>query len=363
MVKAFLLTSVKLQTQEIAVLSVLVLMAIILTYMLFYMYVKSVNEKRHHNWRPMVHALIHEAVFMDEEEAAAQPIPVPDEIIKLMPNAHFRKLLIDEIMSVKKNMSGTASENLQKLFLQLKLEKYALKSLKSRKWYVKAKAIQELTVMEIGEFVALLYPYTNDQNEHVRMEAQNALVQFNGFDGLRFLDIVSYPISDWQQIKLLQKLSVVPPANIDLDGWLKSENSSVVVFALKLARNYHRFELHDEILPCLDHEDTRVRMEAINYFSLISTEETSDAFISRFLGEEFHHQIAMINAMQHIASEKDILFLVDLLKDDDNEMKRCAARALAKMGERGMSSLQAQVKKSGYPLTEIALQIKGELAA
>ncbi len=361
MVKAFLLSSVRLQTQEIAVLSVLLLMGVILTYMLFYMYFKSLNEKRHHNWRPMVHALIHEAVFMDEEETG--PIPVPEEIIKLMPNAHFRKLLIDEIMGVKKNMSGTASENLQKLFLQLKLEKYALKSLKSRKWYIKAKAIQELTVMEIGEFVALLYPYTNDQNEHVRMEAQSALVQFNGFDGLSFLDIVSYPISDWQQIKLLQKLSGVPPADIDLDGWLKSENSSVVVFALKLARNYHRFELHDDILPCLDHEDPRVRTEAINYFSQISTDETSDAFIARFLGEEFKHQLAMIDAMQHIASEKDILFLVDLLKSDNNEMKRCAARALAKMGDRGLSSLQDQVKKLGYPLTEIALQIKGELAA
>ena len=286
MVKAFLLTSLKLQTQEIAVLTVLALMAIILTYMLFYMYAKSVNEKRHDNWRPMVHALIHEAVFLDEDEAGAGPIPVPVDITRLMPNAHFRKLIIDEIMSVKKDMSGTAADNLQKLFLQLKLEKYALKSLKSRKWYVKAKAIQELTVMEINELVPLLYPYTNDQNEHVRMEAQSALVQFNGFEGLRFLDIVSYPISDWQQIKLLQKLSGVPPANIDLDGWLKSENSSVVVFALKLARNYHRFELHDDILVCLDHEDSRVRTEAINFLSLLSNDETSDAFIARFLGEE-----------------------------------------------------------------------------
>jgi len=51
------------------------------------------------------------------------------------------------------------------------------------------------------------------------------------------------------------------------------------------------------------------------------------------------------------------------LKNDDNEMKRCAARALAKMGDRGLSSLQEQVKKLGYPLNEIALQIKGELAA
>ena len=364
MVKAYLLTTfLRLQTQEIAVLSVLALMAIILTYMLFYMYFKSVNEKRHHKWRPMVHELIHEAVFLDEDEAGPQPIPVPESVVKLMPKAHFRKLLIDEIMSVKKNMSGTASDNLQKLFLQLKLEKYALKSLKSRKWYIKAKAIQELTVMEIDEFAALLYPYTNDQNEHVRMEAQSALVQFNGFEGLRFLDIATYPISDWQQIKLLQKLSGVPPSNIELDAWLKSTNDSVVVFALKLARNYQRFELHDDILACLDHEDSRVRTEAINFLALISTEETSDAFISRFLGEEFKHQLAMINAMQHIVTEKDILFLADLLGDDSYEMKRSAARALSKMGDRGMTVLQEHVQQSGYPLNEIVLQIKGELAA
>jgi len=157
--------------------------------------------------------------------------------------------------------------------------------------------------------------------------------------------------------------SALPPLNIDIDAWIKSENSSVVVFALKLARNYHRFELHDEIFPCLDHEDSRVRLEAINFLSEIATDETSDQFISRFLREGFKHQLAMIHAMQKIASDKDILFLVDLLDDNNNEMKLSAARALAKMGHRGMTSLQEHVESSGYPLNEILMQIKGELAA
>jgi len=46
------------------------------------MYAKSVNEKRHHNWRPMVHALIHEAVFLDEEEARSAAHPGSGDIIK-----------------------------------------------------------------------------------------------------------------------------------------------------------------------------------------------------------------------------------------------------------------------------------------
>jgi hypothetical protein len=67
--------------------------------------------------------------------------------------------------------------------------------------------------------------------------------------------------------------------------------------------------------------------------------------------------------MQKIASEKDILFLLDLLNNDNNEMKLSAARALAKMGQRGMSTLQEHVESAGYPLNEMLLQIKGELAA
>jgi len=334
----------------------------ILFYMLLYMYFKTRHDGKHDKWRVITDELIHGAVFYDGEDDTA-PMPSTETVNRLIGNEHFRALLTDAIVSAKKNMAGIASDNLKNLYIKLKLEKYALGSLKSRHWHVKAKAIQELTVMEIDEFVAQLYPFTNNKNELVRMEAQSALVQFNGFEGLRFLDIVTYPISDWQQIKLLQQLSQVPPVNIDLDAWLKSENSSVVVFALKLARNYHRFELHDEIFPCLDHEDSRVRLEAINFLSEIATDETSDQFISRFLGEEFKHQLAMIHAMQKIASEKDILFLLDLLNDENNEMKLSAARALAKMGHRGMSCLQEHVQSAGYPLNEMLLQIKGELAA
>ncbi|MGZ3753374.1 MAG: HEAT repeat domain-containing protein [Mucilaginibacter sp.] len=353
---------IRLQSQEIALVSIVVIMLGILCYMLLYMYFKTRHDGKHDKWRIVMDELIHEAVFYDSDDESS-PVPSTDRVTKLMGNEHFRARLTDALVSAKKNMAGIASDNLKILYKKLGLEKAALRSLKSRHWHVKAKAIQELTIMEIDEFVAQLYPFTNNKNELVRMEAQSALVQFNGFEGLRFLDIVTYPISDWQQIKLLQQLSQVPPVNISIDAWIKSDNSSVVVFALKLARNYHRFELHDEISPCLDHPDPKVRLEAINFLSEIATDETSDQFISRFLGEEFKHQLAMIHAMQKIASEKDILFLVDLLNDNNNEMKLSAARALAKMGDKGMITLQEHVESAGYPLNEMLTQIKGELAA
>lgn len=357
---------IKVHYQVIVMFFIACIMSTLLIYMLFYLYFKNKNEKKHDKWRLISDLLIRKAIFYDEDEAEAETettIPVTNRAKKLMRNRHFRKLLVEEIMSAKKSISGTSADNLKHLYQQLRLDEYALKNLKKYTWHIKAKAIQELTVMGMNEYATELYPYTNNQNELVRMEAQTALIQFHGFEGLRFLDIIIYPISDWQQIKLLQQLSLVPPSNISIDAWLKSANNSVVVFALKLARNYHRFELHDDIVVCLDHADSLVRLEAINYLSEIYTDDTSDELISRFLKEGFKNQLAMIKAFQNIGSEKDILFLLSLVDEDNNELKLSAARALAKIGGYGLTALQDHASTAGYPLNKMVMQIKGELAA
>lgn len=350
--------------QLVVMIFIAVLMCALLIFMLFYMYLRSKHEKKHEKWRLISELLIRKAVFYEDEELEDEiVIPVTKRAKSLMHSVRFRKLLTEEIMSAKKNITGTSSDNLKQLYKQLQLEKYALKNLKSRRWHIKAKAIQELTVMEMNEFLDDIYIHANAKNELVRMEAQTALVQFNGFEGLSFLDIVTYPISDWQQIKLLQQLAHVPQIDLSIETWLASSNNTVVVFTLKLARNYHRFELYDDILPCLDHSDPNVRLEAINFFCEIFTNDTSDEFISRFLKEILKNRVAMVKAMQNVGTERDILFLLDLLNDENHEIKLSAARALAKIGENGLTSLFDYANTTGYPLTEMVMQIKGELAA
>jgi hypothetical protein len=350
--------------QLVIIVSVQFFMCGLLTFMLFYLYLRRKRENRLEKWRLISDLLIRKAVFYEDEELGDETvIPVTNRAMKLLHNKHFRKLLTEEIISAKKNITGTSSDNLKQLYKQLHLEAYALKNLKSHQWHIKAKAIQELTIMEMNEFQAEIYVHANAKNELVRMEAQTALVQFSGFEGLSFLDIATYPISDWQQIKLLQQLALVPQIAVSIENWLASSNTSVVVFTLKLARNYHRFELYDDILPCLDHSDPKVRLEAINFFCEIFTSDTSDELISRFLKEILRNRLAIVKAMQNVGTERDILFLLDLLDDDDYEIKICAARALVKIGENGLTSLFDYANTIGYPLTEIVMQIKGEIAA
>jgi hypothetical protein len=215
--------------------------------------------------------------------------------------------------------------------------------------------------MDMREYLTKIYRYTNNKNDFVRMEAQTAVVQFYGFEGLRFLDVVSYPISDWQQIKLLEQLSHVPPANISIDNWLKSSNATVVVFALKLARNYHRFELHDLIVLCLEHDNAQIRLQAIYCLGEMYTEDTSKHLISRFWNESFKHQLAIVKVLQKIGTEEDIPFLLSLLEYDNTELKINTARALANIGQAGLDYLESCYHADDYPLNEIIVQIKGEV--
>jgi hypothetical protein len=334
--------------------------------MIFYLYFKARIEKKRGKWRMISDMLISKAIFFEDQRDE-----IEDEILasattaakKLVNNRHFREFISEELMSAKKNFSGGSSDSLKDFYLDLDLDKYALENLGSRRWYIKAKAIQELTTMHVDEFIEQIQAFTNDKNDLVRMEAQAALVQFNGFDGLEFLDTITYPISNWQQIKLLQLLSQQPPSNIDIARWFSSDNSSVIIFALKLARNYHRFELHDAIASCLDNEDPQVRLEAIHCLNEIYTDETSDQFIARFLREDIKHQVAMAKVMQTIGTDKDKLFLLDLLTYDSDELKLNAARALANASHDGLVSLEEYSKKSDPAIGQIIMHVKGEKAA
>jgi hypothetical protein len=306
--------------------------------------------------------LIRKAVFYDNEDPDAE-VPLTARAEGLMHNRHFRQLMTEELMSTKKSLTGMASENLKHLYQQLQLDKYALANLKSPQWYVKAKAIQELTLMGLKDVLPKLYRYTNNRNELVRMEAQSATVQFYGFEGLRFLNVITYPISEWQQIKLLQQLSQAAPMDVNIDSWLKSGNSSVVVFALKLARSYHWFQWHDTILSCLEHPERDVRLQAIYCLCEIYTDKTAAILISRFWDEEPETQLAIVKTLQSIGSEDDVPFLVDILYYNNNEIRICAARAIIHLSKNGLAVLGMSASAIGYPLNEMLAQIKGELIA
>ncbi len=333
---------------------------IMICFMMINLTVKKTKAGKFKKLKNMADVLIRTAIFSEDTEED-KIIPVTSRTQKMLQNSDFRKILTEELLLAKKNISGTAGISLENLYNQLKLEKYALNRLKSRFWHIKAKAIQEIGIMGQKEYINKIYRYANNENDLVRTEAQTTIVKLYGFEGLRFLDVVSYQLSEWQQIKLLQELSQLSPDNFSgIEKWLFSANLSVIVFALKLVRNYHRFELYDQVIDLINHPNDLVRYEVIRTLEKIYTSDTSKILIDRFYHENPKNQMALVKAIQEVGFFDDIPDLINFLETSDAELQRAIVRTIANVSPEGMEQLEKHPKALEYPLDQIINQIKGE---
>jgi len=336
-------------------------MLLLLMYIIIALAFKNKREKDQRRWLNKINILITKAIFFDNDEFPEFHISLNNRISLLVQNTHFRQALIDELVISSKSISGTSADNLCFLYNQLGLENDSFRNLQSRFWHKKAKAIQELAVMNQVQYSTILYKLTNHKNEFIRMEAQRSMVKFHGFAGLKFLEEMTYPLSEWHQINLLKELSSLAASEFKgIDNWLKSKNDSVIVFALRLCSSYHQFDMYDKIVDCLNHSNPKVRLQAINCLKQVYENTTAWQLMRIYKNESKMHQLAILQALQEIASEDSISFLQNQIGSDDYQIKLAAARALHKTSFEGDSSLDSVNGAEQYPLREIIQQIKME---
>jgi hypothetical protein len=336
---------------------------LLVVFMTIYLYVRKKWRMKYAKWDSMIDLLLRKAIFIHENgNAEGQLIPVTSRLNSSLENNRFRVQLTKKITAAKKNMSGQSGQNLKALYMQLQLDSYAIKLIDSGKWHLMAHGIQQIGAMGLKQHLTKIYRFTNHKNELVRAEAQIAVLNLFGFEGLRFLDVITYQISEWQQMKLLKDLSAIPHVNVaGIDKWLKSDNASVVAFALKLARNYHHFELYEDILNCLEHPEPNVRAQAVLALTDVFEEDTSKRLLDRFDSEEHNNRLAILKAIRKIGDAADLPKLQGYLDTDDLELKLSVAQAMASISETGLELLVSRPEAQSYPLNEMLTHIKSEL--
>jgi hypothetical protein len=342
------------------ILFLLVVLSILLINILLFLIYKNRNDVLKSKWQKIINILIQTTIF---NEADDQQIIISDGIGKHLKDKAFRVVLIEELVRARKNFSGLAGKNLQSVYRQLQLDNDSLKKLDSNSWHIKAHAIQELSIMGQEDALDKIYGLTNNKNEQVRMEAQNGVVLLSGFEGLKFLDFLSYPISKWQQIKLITELGdagSVPSSYIK--RWLRSNNNSVVIFSLRLVALSHYFELQHQVIDCLSHSASLVRLSAILTLKEIYTGETASKLLDIYYEEELQNKLAILEVLQDIATEEEIPFLLQQLENENNQLRLAAGRAIASIGN-GVETLDTFQFANEHPWNIIIRQIKGEHTA
>ena len=338
------------------------LIILLIVFILIFLYRKTKHNHRKIFLQKKFNNFLGEIAICESEEELTQVFlhPAHQRILhQFGQNSFDKNLLINELAETSKQFRGSTMDNIQWLFEKMELEKELLKNLNSNKWHKKAKAIQQLAYLHQKNRIEDIFPLVNHKNILVRREAQITIVKFTGFEGLEFLNVVRHPISEWQQLRLIQELSDHTSekfGNISL--WLQSKNESVVNFALHLVEIYRQYDYYDEVKECLSHSSLSICKRAVMTLSHINNETTPDLLINFFPGYDASLQIEILKILQADGNESHLPFLFSLINHPDDSFKLEAAKAILNINPASIEKMKLLIDEFSYPWNIILPQIK-----
>jgi len=271
-----------------------------------------------------------------------------DAFRKIASDDYRRQVLIDQMIDVSANLKGDSEEKLMKLYKELNLDEDSLARVRSRHWHKKIKGFRELAFMGIRDGNDVMYKSLNSRNEILRMEAQIALVRLSDENHFDFLSQLKRPFSLWEQITLhdliIQHEIPVP----DFQKWLTSPNPTVVMFALRMIREFKQKEAEPEIRKTLLHRDLRVSQLAVEVAGDLDLRSTLDTMKRMYKFQEYNNCLEIVKSMGKMPEQSMLGFLKLVLdKEDDVQLQIEAVKAIENMGEVGVQAL-VKVMKSEY---------------
>ena len=272
----------------------------------------------------------------------------PEEFRSIASDNYRRQVLIDQMIDVSVNLKGDESNKLIGLYKFLGLDKDSLARARDFRWHKKVKGFRELAYMNIKEANDCMVKALNSSNEILRMEAQIALVRLSENGHFDFLSQLKRPFSLWEQITLhdliIQHNIPVP----EFKKWLISENDTVVIFSLRMIREFKQNEAEEETKICLLHKSPEVRLLAVQVAGDLGLSSTLEIMKKMYKNQDYKTCLEIVKSMGKMPDTSMLGFLKLVLdKEDDVQLQIEATKSIEKMGEEGVKAL-VKIMKSEY---------------
>lgn len=182
----------------------------------------------------------------------------------IMKGEKGRHHLFSSVIYLMYNFTGEYAEKLKTLFYKAGLEKFLIKKLKSRSWWIIAQGLRESRQMEFKRAIPFAEKHINAKQLELRGEAQLAIISLKSKDPFEFLNQLKEPFSPWDRIHLFEEISQWEQ-KVDASLWLKTRHKGVLVFALRIMARWGQKGDPEITHPLLNHHDPRVRAELVWY--------------------------------------------------------------------------------------------------
>jgi HEAT repeat protein len=272
----------------------------------------------------------------------------PDRFRQIASDTYRRQALIDQMIDVSVNLKGDAEEKLCNLYLYLGLDRDSISRANNFRWHKKIKGFRELAFMNIKEANQVIYKALNSKNEILRMEAQIALVRLTDEDPFSFLFQLRRPFSLWEQITLHELIIQHDITVPEFSKWLKASNPTVVMFALRMIREFKQKGAEEDIRETLEHPSPEVRKLAVQVAGDLEMRSTLEVMKRIYKVQEYNTCLEIIRAMAKMPDPSLMGFLKLVLdKEDDVQLQIEATKAIENNGEEGVKTL-VKLMKSEY---------------
>jgi hypothetical protein len=271
-----------------------------------------------------------------------------DDFRPIASDNYRRQVLIDQMIDVSINLKGEEASKLTGLYKHLGLDRDSVRRANDPRWHKKIKGFRELAFMNIREANDTIYKALNSSNEILRMEAQIALVRLSDKESFEFLSHLERPFSLWEQITLHELIIHHDIPIPSFKKWLSSPNHTVVMFALRMIREFRQTDAEDEVKNALLHKELVVRQLAVQVAGDLEMRSALNVMKQMYKNQEYSICLEIIRSMGKMPDLSMLGFLKLVLdKEDDVQLQIEATKAIENNGEEGVKTL-VKLMKSEY---------------
>lgn len=264
-----------------------------------------------------------------EGEENSERLAIIEKMKSQASNKFKRRIIVSTLVKLRNEISGEMSEAIKELYVKSGLIHFAKTKLSHKKWFIIAIGIKELTEFHIEEVYNDVLLLLNHPKKEVRTSVQLYLVNLFHFKGLDFLNELESPLSEWDQIQVLEILQKFDDQQIpDVTNWLKSSNDSIVLFALKLSKIYNQFEIIEELHNLLTHKNLHIRLATIQLLGYFQVPTIKGIIKPKFNDISEEEQMAFFEVLEIVYSEDDEPFVLENVNNEHFEIKVTALKIL-----------------------------------
>jgi hypothetical protein len=173
-----------------------------------------------------------------------------------------RKILLEQIILLKKNVGGDETDVLDNLYVKLGFQSQSIKKLKNSHWAIRYEGLNELILMESRRIEDTFMKMTKDSHSLVRISAIKALI-LRGAKWEKALIRFDYPLTPWDMYQICEALSKRQIVQLpDFAPLLKSVNLTVIHFTLLMIKHFHSLDAVKDVRLFINHPNEKIAKAA-----------------------------------------------------------------------------------------------------